>query len=122
MLAAMASLSGACSISATQDENGKAAVIPPSPAQTPLSVPRRAPRRLPSRFRRRPTRIPHRSRVPESHILAAESFRRLCDTLLEIVPRAAKSFEDYLKVQSQYFQLQLNIASFAQANTFRSLS
>uniref|UniRef100_A0AC35GWN1 Uncharacterized protein n=1 Tax=Panagrolaimus sp. PS1159 TaxID=55785 RepID=A0AC35GWN1_9BILA len=80
--------------------------------------------------RRRQTRNRSKMIYPESHHLAAESFRKLCDTMLEIVPRAAKTFEDACKLQSEYFEqlkLQVSLASFAsqvhQVNSnFRSLS
>ncbi|KAE9548989.1 hypothetical protein FO519_007801 [Halicephalobus sp. NKZ332] len=54
-----------------------------------------------------------RTRTDESTKKAAESFRRLCDSLFESLPKAAKSFEDACKLQSEYFRLQISLANFA---------
>jgi hypothetical protein len=137
MFAAMAnSLSNACSSSINNEKSNNEIQndIPGTPT-LPTSAPRRVaatlPRRHPLRFRRQRQhhRYSCRSKIPESHILAAQSLQRLCETLLEIVPKAAKTFEDACKLQSEYFkqlQLQVSLASFAsqvqQANNFRSLS
>lgn len=64
-------------------------------------------------------------KIEESTKQAAESFRKLCDSLVETVPKAAKSFEDACRLQSEYFRLQINLATFAtqmqQINSFHQL-
>uniref|UniRef100_A0AC34G8M2 Uncharacterized protein n=1 Tax=Panagrolaimus sp. ES5 TaxID=591445 RepID=A0AC34G8M2_9BILA len=143
MFAAMASLSNVCSSNNNininnninnnkddeiMDEDDEISTTVPPPPPISTSAPKQPqqqarPRRQQIyRIRRRQQQqqnhryYPCRSKIPESHILAAESFRKLCDTLLEIVPRAAKTFEDACKLQSEYFEqlkLQVSLASFA---------
>uniref|UniRef100_A0A914Z8D9 Uncharacterized protein n=1 Tax=Panagrolaimus superbus TaxID=310955 RepID=A0A914Z8D9_9BILA len=146
MFAAMASLSNVCAsnnnnskdeiVDEEDDEISSTVLLPPpsssAPKQPQQQQQTRSRRQQIYRIRRRqqqnhPRYYSCRTKIPESHILAAESFRKLCDTLLEIVPRAAKTFEDACKLQSEYFEqlkLQVSLASFASQvnNNFRSLS
>uniref|UniRef100_A0A914PAB5 Uncharacterized protein n=1 Tax=Panagrolaimus davidi TaxID=227884 RepID=A0A914PAB5_9BILA len=116
MFAAMANLSNVCNNNNNNNNDNKdegdeiddkpqtpiPSVKPPStaPPRQQQQIRGGGQRRQIYRIRRRQTRNRSKMIYPESHHLAAESFRKLCDTMLEIVPRAAKTFEDACKLQS----------------------